>query len=122
METKDIQKNVCDTTCTIRMPVDIIENSEGYTLTADMPGVGKENVDITFENNELVIFGKVQDSETKGTPLYSDFSLGNYRRSFVIGEGVDPSSIKANFDNGVLTLSIPKSEKRKPRKIEISAA
>ena len=100
--------------------VDISEKPDSYILDADMPGVSKENLEITLDNNTLTISGKVE--ATTGSKLeYQEFELHNYKRSFVVGEDVNTGKIEAKLENGVLNLIIPKSERTKPRKIEIKA-
>lgn len=101
--------------------VDISETPESYILHADMPGVSRENVEITVENNTLTITGKV-DGGNSTAYEYQEFELRNYKRSFVVNEEVNTSDIEAKLENGVLNLVIPKSEKTKPRKIEIKTA
>jgi HSP20 family protein len=101
--------------------VDISETVDSYILNADMPGVSKENLDITLDNNTLIISGKV-DNKTGDSYEYQEFELRNYKRSFVVNEEMNTKDIDAKLENGVLTLHIPKSEKTKPRKIEIKAA
>lgn len=99
--------------------VDIFETPDSYILDADMPGVSKENLEITLDNNTLTISGKVD--QTKGIKFeYQEFELNNYKRSFVVNEDVSTGKIEAKLENGVLNLVIPKSEKTKPRKIEIT--
>ncbi len=100
--------------------VDISETPDSYILDADMPGVSKENLAITLDNNTLTISGKV-DATTGSKFEYQEFELHNYKRNFVVNEDVDTGKIEAKLENGVLNLIIPKSERTKPRKIEIKA-
>jgi len=101
--------------------VDIIEEKERFVLKADMPGVTKDNLNVSIDNNELTIHGKVDQTATKNQ-TYSEFALYDYKRSFVINKDIERKNIDASLDNGVLTLVLPKSEKSKPRKIEIRVA
>jgi HSP20 family protein len=101
-------------------PVDIFEDKDGYKLIADMPGVSKENLDISIDNRELTISGSTSDEQKEAE--YSEFILGNYKRKFVLNEEIDSTGINASMDNGVLTLILPKRESVKPRKIEIKTA
>lgn len=101
---------------------DIYETDNEFVVKADMPGVTKENLDITLENNQLEINGKIS-AGTEGDSLkYCEFRLYNYHRSFTVGDAINTGDIRANLENGVLTLTLPKSEKVKPRKIEIQVA
>jgi len=101
--------------------VDIIEEKERFVLKADMPGVTKDNLNVSIDNNELTIHGKVDQTASKNQ-TYSEFALYDYKRSFVINKDIERKNIDASLDNGVLTLVLPKSEKSKPRKIEIRVA
>ena len=101
--------------------VDISESTDSYILDADMPGVSKENLEITLDNNTLTIIGKV-DVKNDAKFEYQEFELHNYKRSFVVNEDVNTGKIEAKLENGVLNLIIPKSERTKPRKIEIQEA
>lgn len=108
---------VCST-CVIVPPVDIYEEEHAYTLKADLPGIAKESLDISLDNRELTIMGKCTQPQTECS--YAEFSVNDYKRSFTIDEDIDEKGITAAFENGVLTLTLPKSEKAKPRQIEIT--
>ena len=100
---------------------DIFETEHNYTLRLEMPGVLKEDLDVTLNNEELEISGKVTNEVPEGKNLrYAEYSLHNYRRKFRIGQEIDRNSITANLENGVLTLTLAKTEAVKPRKIEIN--
>ena len=114
-ETRKIDQN---NRCVIVPPVDIYEENHVYTLKADLPGVSKENLDISFENGELTILGKVQPRTEE--PNYTEFSASDYKRTFTVSDEIDSAKIAASLENGVLTLTLPKSEKAKPRQIEIT--
>lgn len=107
---------------TILPLVDIFEEKEGYTLFADMPGVSKENLELTLDNNELTILGKISETEEFGNSEYSEFTDTNFKRTFIVNDEIDTKNISAIMDNGILRLSLPKSEKTRPRKIEIKSA
>jgi len=107
--------------CVIAPAVDIIEAKDGYTLYADMPGIGKENLDISIENMELTISGKTAEEHTE-KPSYREFELGSYKRKFLLNQEIDSEKISAVLDRGVLTLVLPKREAAKPRQIEIKTA
>jgi HSP20 family molecular chaperone IbpA len=88
-----------------------------------MPGVSEEDVDVTLEKNVLTITGYVQASEREGYSLaYSEYSEGDYERTFVLSDEVDRSRIEATMKDGVLKLLLPKSEALKTRKIEVHSA
>ena len=102
---------------------DIYETDHNYTLLLEMPGVVKEDLEVTLNNEELEINGKVTNEVPESKNLrYAEYSLHNYRRKFRIGQEIDRNSISANLENGVLTLTLAKTEAVKPRKIEISVS
>jgi len=99
---------------------DIRETPDAIILHMDMPGVGKENLDIKVENDTLKIHGKI-DSDVLGNVLYAEQRLGDYHREFSLSSDLDQNKIDASMNAGVLTLTIAKAEKIKPRQIQISA-
>jgi len=101
--------------------VDIRETADEVVLQFDMPGVSKDNVDLTVDKGMLTVVGKA-DPEEAGTAVYRETRVGDYRRQFSLTKDVDPDSITAEMDAGVLTVSIHKPEKEKPRKIKIASA
>ncbi|MDY6969596.1 MAG: Hsp20/alpha crystallin family protein [Spirochaetota bacterium] len=106
--------------CVIVPPVDIYETENEYILKAELPGVAKKDIDITLDNKELEIYGKVDDEFAKeDNQKYSEYKLYNYSRKFKVGDGIDNNKLTANLDNGLLTVVLPKSEGIKPKKIEI---
>jgi len=108
---------------TVIVPVtDIYESPNDYTLTLEMPGVSKDNLDITLDNNELEISGKIMEVENKDKDLcYSEYNLYDYYRKFKVGNDIDRNGIEANLENGILTLKLHKSEEVKPKKIQVVA-
>lgn len=103
-------------------PVDIFETDNEYVIKAEMPGVSKEDVEITLDNNELTINGKVNELYKNTDNLkYAEFRLYNYTRKFTVGEEINSNALNAKLENGLLTLTLPKSEHVKPRRIEIKA-
>jgi HSP20 family molecular chaperone IbpA len=100
---------------------DIFEEEGSLTLIMEMPGVQKENVDITIEKNVLDVEGKIDFSKYEDLePVYTEYNVGHYRRSFSLSSKIDQSKISAELDNGLLTLVLPKAEEAKPRTIKIS--
>lgn len=101
-------------------PVDIYETDDEYVIKAEMPGIEKDGIDVTLNNRELEITGKVNGSMPDEKNLkYAEFRLYNYSRKFKVGDDVDYNKLTAKLENGILTLNLPKSERVKPRKIEI---
>ena len=99
--------------------IDILETADGLVLYADLPGVTPEDLDIRFENHELTIHGKVSPRHENIQFLYGEYGIGDFYRTFTIGETVDSQRISAELHNGVLTLHLPKTEAVKPRRIEV---
>ncbi|HEY8026581.1 MAG TPA: Hsp20/alpha crystallin family protein [Burkholderiaceae bacterium] len=103
-------------------PVDVFEDDNGITLYADMPGVSKEKLDVNVDADTLTIAGEVTlTMDPKLEARHVEVSVPRYRRSFTLGQELDRSRIAAELKNGVLKLVIPKSEKAKPRRIEVQA-
>jgi len=98
----------------------IVESADGYILEAEMPGVNKDGLQITVENGELVILGRRTAYESPGTQLYGETRPVDYRRAFEIDPSIDAARITAKMDQGVLTLTLPKAEAVKPRKIVVN--
>lgn len=100
---------------------DIIETADAVVLKLDMPGVSRENVDLTVDKDMLTIVGKAQPEES-GEAVYRETYVGDYRRQFTLTTDVDSARIAATMTHGVLTVRIPKAEQMKPRRIQIAAA
>ena len=99
---------------------DIFETDQALAVVMEMPGVNKDKVDINLEDGVLTIEGKIDFSKYQDLqPVYTEYNIGNYRRSFTLPETIDQEKIKAEMSDGVLMLSLAKAEKAKPRKIAI---
>ena len=99
--------------------VNIIETKEGYILEAEMPGVAKEGLDVNLEENVLTIAGRRQ-AEPSGNLLYRESNPVDYRRVFELDPDIDAGKISAQIEQGILTLTLPKAEKVKPRRITVN--
>jgi HSP20 family protein len=99
--------------------VNIYETEQGFVLQAEMPGVNKNGLEVTLEGNALTFTGRRDDEPVKGTSLYRESRSMNYRRVFELDPSIDAAKISAEMHQGVLTLTLPKAERVKPRKIEI---
>ena len=99
--------------------VNIYETQDGYILQAEMPGVTKEGLEITLEGNTLTFVGRRRDEARPGNVLYSESRGTNFRRVFELDPAIDTSKVSARMEQGVLTLTLPKSERVKPRKIAV---
>ena len=102
--------------------MDLVEADDHYQVQVDLPGVSKEDVSITVEDNELAIRGERQaESRTEDDHVVRmERTFGTFYRSIRLPRTVDESKIKATFDDGVLTVNLPKTEKSRPKKIKIS--
>lgn len=100
---------------------DIFEAEQALTIVLEMPGVDKSNVDINIESGVLTVEGRVDFGKYEGMqPVYTEYNIGHYRRSFSLSNKIDQSKITAEMKDGVLTLTLPKAEEAKPRKISIT--
>lgn len=99
---------------------DIFETEDALTVVLEMPGVDRDNIDVSVENGLLTVEGKINVNKYEGLrPLYSEYNIGPYRRSFRISNRVDQDKIRAEMRDGVITLVLPKAEAAKPRRIEV---
>ncbi|MEY2483848.1 MAG: hypothetical protein QOK24_2376 [Verrucomicrobiota bacterium] len=98
----------------------VLENADGYTLEVEMPGVSKEGLEMWVENNELTILGRRTMPSVEGTLIHRESRVENFRRSFEIDPSIDAAKISAKIDQGVVTLTLPKAEQVKPRKIAVA--
>ena len=101
-------------------PVDIYEDKDGVVLFADLPGVGKDGLDVHIDKDTLQITGKrTVQAAKKADAAYTEVAEKDYYRAFTIGEEIDREKISAHLTNGVLKVVLPKAERVKPKKIEI---
>jgi HSP20 family protein len=99
---------------------DIFETDDALTVILEMPGADRDNIDVSVENGVLTVEGKINFKKYEGLqPVYSEYNVGPYRRSFRISSRVDQDKIRAEMSDGVITLVLPKAEEAKPRKIEV---
>jgi HSP20 family protein len=100
--------------------VNIFETKDGYLLEGEMPGVTKDGLEITLEGNTLTIVGRRNEPEFGANPVYRESKAGHFRRVFELDPAIDTSKINAKMEQGVLKLHLPKAEKVKPRKIQVT--
>ena len=101
-------------------PASVIEDDDAYILTVEMPGVNKEGLEISVDNNELRIIGRRSLPKIGGTLVHREARSENFRRVFELDPSIDMSKISAHIEQGILTLRLPKTEQVKPRKITVS--
>jgi HSP20 family protein len=98
----------------------VTESAEGYMLEVEMPGVKKDGLDISVENNELTVIGRRSLPAVEGTLIHHESRPENFRRTFELDPSIDADKISARIDQGLVTLTLPKAEHVKPRKITVS--
>jgi HSP20 family protein len=105
-----------------RPPVDIIDTDEAFLIHVELPGVKKENVSIEMKENILTLKGeRVEEKKyAQGSYYRSERTFGKFERSFSMPAMINPDTIRANFNDGVLEVIVPKPEEQKPRQITIS--
>ena len=100
---------------------DIYETKEGLSVVLEMPGVDKNSVEVRVEDDVLKVDGKLDFSKYQGLqPLYTEYNVGHFSRSFRLSSKIDQNKIAAELKDGVLSLMLPLAEKAKPRAIQVS--
>ena len=100
---------------------DILETDDGLTVVMEIPGVEKQNVDVSIENDVLRVEGRIDFSKYGGMePLYTEYNVGHFARAFTLSDKIDQQQIAAQLDDGVLTLTLKKAKEAMPRKIAIN--
>jgi len=100
--------------------VDIVEDPDAITVYADLPGVSREDLTIDVREGVLSLTAPVLPLQSHWEPLYREYQVGGYERRFSLSDRIDTEKINANLTNGVLTLTLPKAEAQKPRKIRVT--
>jgi HSP20 family molecular chaperone IbpA len=101
-------------------PTDIFESGDVLTIVMEMPGVDRKDVEVKVEDDILNVEGRLDFSKYEGMqPVYTEYNIGHYRRSFSLSSKVDQDRISAQMQDGVLTLLLPKAEEAKPRRISV---
>ena len=99
---------------------DIFETPEALTVVLEMPGVDRNSVEATVENDMVTIEGRINFTKYEGMqPVYTEYNVGHYARSFQISNKIDQGKISAEIKEGVVTLVLPKAEQAQPRKIKV---
>ena len=101
--------------------VDIVETGEELLLLADLPGVRPDDLDIRFENGELVLVGRCAPRNENASFMLNEYGIGDFYRAFAMSETIDSTRIAAELKNGVLTVHLPKTERAKPKRIAVTA-
>jgi len=99
---------------------DIYETDEALCVVMEMPGVEKKDLNVALENAVLRVDGQINFSKYDGIePVYTEYNVGHYARSFTLSNKIDQERISAQLDDGVLTLTLPKAKEAQPRRISI---
>lgn len=113
---------------TFRLPVNAWSDEDGFTFKAYLPSVNPEDVEITYEGDDLIIRGKmnafhpeVEEGESKVEMIRNELYHGEFERRFSFNTAINTEGIAAEFENGVLTLTVPKAEEVKPKQIAVMA-
>ena len=100
---------------------DIFETPEALTVVLEMPGVGPNSIEANVENDIVTIEGRIDFTKYEGMqPVYTEYNVGHYVRSFQISNKVDQGKISAEMKDGVVTLVLPKAEQAKARRIKVA--
>jgi HSP20 family protein len=100
---------------------DIYETEDSLVVVMEVPGVQKKNLDVAIENDVLRVEGRIDFSNYDGLdPLYTEYNIGHFARSFTLSRKIDQQQISAQFDDGVLTLTLKKSTEAMPRQIKVN--
>ena len=100
--------------------VNIVETKDSLILEAEMPGVSKDGLEVLLEGNELTIAGRRQTGVPGAELVYRESNPRDFRREFVLDPSIDTSKLSATIEQGMLTVTLPKTEKVKPRKIQVT--
>jgi HSP20 family protein len=98
----------------------VMEAADGYTLQIEMPGVNKRGLEVLVENNELTIVGRPSLPTVEGTLIHHELRPENYQRTFELDPSINADKISVKIDQGLATLTLPKAEHVKPRRITVS--
>lgn len=119
-ENRPVRENQEPSRSYIYPNVDIVETKDGYVLEAEMPGVGKDGLEVLLEGHELTIIGRRTSPAETADLVYRESAQSDYRRTFELDPVIDTPKIAARIENGLLTLNLPKTEQVKPRKIAVT--
>ena len=102
--------------------VDVLETSEEFLLSADLPGTGPGEVEVRYDKGVLTLHGTVEDrGNGEMHTLLCEYGVGDFERSLEVGDAIDAKRIQAEISDGVLTVHLPKKESAKPRRIDVNS-
>lgn len=101
--------------------IDVEETADAYVLTADLPGMSKENIGISVKEDSITIRGeRIREAKAEGDNYHRvERQVGTFERTFTVHEGFDGEKVDAQYENGVLRVTLPKREETKPREIDV---
>ncbi len=104
--------------------IDVKENEKNFLIHAELPGLSKDDFKLTVEDNSLTLEGekKVEKEEKSDNPYRTERSYGAFKRVFRLTDSVDSKKIAADYTNGILSVTVPKTEKAKPKQIEVKVS
>jgi HSP20 family protein len=102
--------------------IDVCDRGTDVTVVADIPGARPDGIDVTFDDGVLSLAAAVPDRDLPGRGVRREYAVGDYRRSFRLGDGFDASLITADYRRGVLTIRVPRLAAVRPRKVEVRTA
>lgn len=105
----------------VMMPMDAWRDGDTFRVELDLPGIAPDNIDLDVENNVVTVKAERPATDHGESSVAAERPRGTFSRQLVLGDNLDTSNITANYDAGVLTLSIPVAESAKPRKIAINS-
>lgn len=100
-------------------PVDIFETGDAVIVVADIPGVTKDNIEVSLDDGILTLHGKMITERPEGRIILEEYENGHYMRRFTVSESIDQGKIEASLANGVLTVTLPKIGPVQPKKIQV---
>ncbi len=122
MADKEIMERPEETRRQIRPLYSITEDKGEVTIYLDMPGVGKEDLSISIENNELRVIGKRGGEDTSGNYLVRERRTGDFANSFTLDNTIDQNNVDASLESGLLTIKLHLKEEVKPKRIQIKTS
>jgi HSP20 family molecular chaperone IbpA len=121
-EKQEVEREQMRPGLVFRPDVDIVERANEFLVTADLPGVDEQHVDVRLENNVLSIHADLAvEPEGEWQPIYGEYRTGSYYREFALSDRIDAAGIRASMKDGVLDLHLPKAEEHRPRTIAVKA-
>lgn len=102
--------------------VDVCDTGGGLSILADIPGASADSIDVAFEDGVLSVQAQVPSRDLPGRVLRQEYGIGDYRRSFRLGDGFDGAQITAEYRRGVLSIDVPRLAAVRPRKVEVRVA